>query len=303
MTVTINTYHTQPVNLWAETFGDKNHPTVLLMMGIGAQGLFWHDSFCQQLAAQGFYVIRFDYRDVGLSPSYDFNEQPYELNALVVDTIHLLEMLKINQVHLVGTSMGGFLAQMIAIDYPAMVKSVTLIASTPDLLPIIYPLSSPEKLANHLPLPTKEAMKVVAAASSIMASLPILSMIKTFAIKKVLSALKVISGKEKFNEEFYAELLKRSIERSPKARPVNHLKAMKYTETDKLTLTSRLNKIKAPILVIHGDSDPFFSLAHANAIIHANPLAKLVIIKGMGHLFHPYSEQILPAIITFLNAN
>ena len=122
-----------------ETFGDPQQPPLLLVMGLGTQMLGWPDGFCRDLADAGFHVIRFDNRDVGLSTHLDDLPAPspvsvtlrrsrpaYRLDDLAADTIGLLDALGIDRVHLVGASMGGFISQLVALQVPARIASLTL---------------------------------------------------------------------------------------------------------------------------------------------------------------------------------
>src|SRR5271170_4751294 len=117
-----------------QTFGEKSDPPLLLIMGLGAQMIVWEDDFCEALAARGFWVIRFDNRDIGKSSRIDWTppaEQsdkiaaPYLLEDMAADTVGLMDVLGIASAHIVGASMGGMIAQELAIHWPARVKSLT----------------------------------------------------------------------------------------------------------------------------------------------------------------------------------
>ena len=135
------------IDLAYETFGDPADPTVLLVMGLGAQMITWPEGLCALLVARGFHVVRYDNRDAGASTWLDTPELdvgatmgavlggdrsgvPYDLSDLAADAIGLLDHLGLDRVHLVGASMGGMIAQTIAIEHPARVRSLTSIMST-----------------------------------------------------------------------------------------------------------------------------------------------------------------------------
>ncbi len=120
------------IKLWYEDFGDSSSPAILLIMGAGGRGTEWPDNFCHALAEAGYYVIRYDHRDIGLSTHFDFEKNPYTLKELTQDALSLLDALKINQAHVVGVSMGGFITQMIAINYPERLLSQTLMMTSPE---------------------------------------------------------------------------------------------------------------------------------------------------------------------------
>ncbi len=126
-----------------DTFGDPNSPPVLLIMGLGVQMTLWDPEFCQSIADRGYYVIRFDNRDVGLSSSFDDTgvddlgevmsgkvSAPYALTDMAADAAGLLDALGISSAHIVGASMGGMIAQTFAIAYPEKTRSLTSIMST-----------------------------------------------------------------------------------------------------------------------------------------------------------------------------
>src|SRR3954468_1891617 len=126
-----------------ETFGDPSDPAMLLIMGLGTQMIAWHDEFCAQLAGRGFFVIRHDNRDIGRSSRIDGpvpslqqlllrdRGAPYTLADMAGDSMGLLDHLGIEQAHIVGASMGGMIAQTIAIRYPERALSlVSLFSNT-----------------------------------------------------------------------------------------------------------------------------------------------------------------------------
>src|SRR6202023_3058746 len=155
------------IELCYEIFGDPAAEPMLLIMGLGAQMIHWDDDFCRQLAARGFRVIRFDNRDIGQSsrlsggkPLTAFEllklrllkipvKAPYRLSDMAEDTVGLMDALGIKSAHIVGVSMGGMIAQEIAISFPQRVRSLTSIMSTS---------GNPK-----IPGPTREAMAVLMA--------------------------------------------------------------------------------------------------------------------------------------------
>src|SRR5439155_26262945 len=117
------------IRIWYETFGDPSDPALLLIMGLGAQAVAWDEEFCQRLASASRFVIRYDNRDVGLSQWFD--EGPaYELADMADDAAALLDALGISGAHVVGASMGGMIAQLLALRHPAKVLTLTSIMST-----------------------------------------------------------------------------------------------------------------------------------------------------------------------------
>jgi pimeloyl-ACP methyl ester carboxylesterase len=143
----VPTANANGIEIAYETFGDPTHPTILLVMGLGAQMVAWDDGICALLVARGHHVVRFDNRDVGQStwidtPGLDIgaaalaalmgdtSQTPYLLTDLAADAVGLLDHLGIESAHLVGASMGGMIVQTIAIEHPGRVLSLTSIMST-----------------------------------------------------------------------------------------------------------------------------------------------------------------------------
>ncbi len=116
------------IELEYETFGPPDRPAVLLISGLGSQLLGWSDGLCEEIAARGFHVIRFDNRDVGLSTKQE-SEEPYSLNDMASDATGLLDALGIEAAHVVGASMGGMIAQLVAIEHPGKTLTVTIVMS------------------------------------------------------------------------------------------------------------------------------------------------------------------------------
>ena len=121
------TFKANNIDLYVETFGEPTHPAVLLIMGLGCQCLNWFPYFYEPIVEQGYYVIRFDNRDIGLSTWSDANgweKHPYSLYDLATDSVELLTTLEIDKAHFIGASMGGAIAQRMAIGYPERVLSL-----------------------------------------------------------------------------------------------------------------------------------------------------------------------------------
>lgn len=131
------------VTLCYEGFGDPDDTPILLIMGLATQMIAWHEDFCSQLAERGFYVVRFDNRDIGRSTHFEFRPptlgqmlrrnpgpEQYTLSDMAEDSAELLRRLDIAPAHVVGASMGGMIGQMLAAEHPEMVRSLTSIMST-----------------------------------------------------------------------------------------------------------------------------------------------------------------------------
>jgi pimeloyl-ACP methyl ester carboxylesterase len=121
---------TRDVEIRSQTFGRQDDPPVLLIMGVMASMLWWPDEFCERLAAAGRFVIRYDNRDTGRSTGYEPGTATYTIDDMARDAVAVLDEHGIEQAHVVGMSMGGVIAQLVALAYPERVASVTAISTT-----------------------------------------------------------------------------------------------------------------------------------------------------------------------------
>lgn len=135
--------HVGDLEIAYETFGDRGDPPVLMVMGLGTQMIAWPDELCEDIAGRGHFVVRFDNRDVGASTHLDGvrapkirdialkrRKPPYTLDDMADDAAGLVEALELGPVHVVGASLGGFIAQTVALRHPDLVRSLTLIMTS-----------------------------------------------------------------------------------------------------------------------------------------------------------------------------
>ncbi len=270
---------TSHVDLYYEDAGELSAPPVILVLGLGAQLTLWPDALCRALLDSGLRLIRFDSRDIGLSADFVHHlpldllanfvrvrlglpvAAPYDLHDMAADVIAVMDTLQLEQAHLVGASMGGMIAQLVAADYPHRVLSLTSIMSSTN--------------EPHLPMPKLKVLlhisgmtgeKVVDAASAVRNRLALWSMTRS-------------PGHA--NDE--VEVADRAAHNYRRAfRPdgaARHSLAVMATGG----FASRLKSITAPTLVIHGNCDPLVPLAGGQDSARAIPGAQLKIIDGMGH--------------------
>jgi pimeloyl-ACP methyl ester carboxylesterase len=278
------------IELCYEIFGDANAEPMFLIMGLGAQMIHWDDDFCRQLAARGFRVIRFDNRDIGKSSRLSGGKRlgpvellklrflkipvaaPYRLRDMAEDVIGLMDVLGIKSAHLVGASMGGMIAQEIAISFPARVRSLTSIMST---------TGNPKD-----PPPTREAAAVLMAP-------PPATKEEYFA--RYAQTWKVLRAgsfpEDEARDRSRAEL---NFERGLNPAGVGRqLRAILASGSRK----QRLASVKAPTLVIHGTVDPLVRPAAGMDTAASIPGAKLMMVEGMGHALPiRFWPQIIDAI-------
>ncbi|HEV2027571.1 MAG TPA: alpha/beta hydrolase [Candidatus Dormibacteraeota bacterium] len=259
------------IDIEYETFGDPDAPALLLITGLGAQMISWEDNFCVQLAGRGFQVIRFDNRDSGLSTLMDDAGYPdiaaafggdaqpaYQLDDLAADAAGLLDALGIGAAHVVGASMGGFIAQLVAINHPDQVLSLTSIMSGPGGTDEVAP--KPE------------------GAAVLIASPPAA---REERIEQAMSFRRVLLGSgDPFDEELERTRATRAIDR--KYYPVGvgrQLVAILAAESR----LERLKQVRVPTLVIHGVDDVLIPVENGRLVAQAVSDARLLEIEGMGH--------------------
>jgi pimeloyl-ACP methyl ester carboxylesterase len=278
------------IELCYEIFGDANAEPMLLIMGLGAQMVLWDEDFCRQLAARGFRVIRFDNRDIGKSSHLSGGKRltplellklrflkipvaaPYRLRDMAEDTVGLMDVLGIKSAHLVGASMGGMIAQEVAIAYPQRVRSLTSIMST---------TGNPK-----VPPPTREAAAMLMAPPPNTREEYIARFAQTWKVLRVGSF-----PEDEARDRFRAE---RNFERGLNPAGVGRqLRAILASGNRK----ERLRSVKAPTLVIHGTVDPLVRPEGGRDTAASIPGAKLMMVEGMGHALPiPMWPQVIDAI-------
>jgi pimeloyl-ACP methyl ester carboxylesterase len=265
------------VEICSETFGRRGDPAVLLIMGAMASMLWWPDEFCRRLAAAGRFVIRYDNRDTGRSTGYEPGTAGYTGDDLAADAVAVLDEHGVERAHVVGMSMGGGVAQVVALAYPDRVASVTAISSSPI-----------GEQHGDLPGPTAEYMEHAAAFED-------LDWSDTQAVANLIveDARQLAGTRHPFDEAAARELVTRDLERAiDPARLANH-----GSVGDGGPKAGRLDEVAAPFLVIHGTADPLFPYPHGVALAEAVPGSTLVTIDGGGHELHEADwDQILDAI-------
>src|SRR3954454_2077654 len=255
-----------------ETFGDRDDPPLLLVMGLATQMIGWPDEFCAGLAERGLFVIRFDNRDIGLSTHLDDrgapdilaiiggdrSNVPYPLADLADDAVGLLDALSLDSAHVVGASMGGMVAQLVAIRHPDRVRSLTSIMSTTGDPSVGMPSEAAMGVLLAPPAPDREA-----------------------AIQRAVDTYRVIGSPGfEFDERALRERAALSYDRRYNPAGVARQLAAILTAPDR---TADLGALDVPTLVVHGQADALVNVSGGRATAAAVPGAELLVLEGMGH--------------------
>jgi pimeloyl-ACP methyl ester carboxylesterase len=269
-----------------DTFGDPSLPPILLIMGLGGQMIMWEEEFCKQIVNKGFYVIRFDNRDVGLSTKFEEAGIPdimaavtanlqgrevqscYSLDDMADDAVGLMDALGINKAHICGASMGAMITQVIGYRHPSRVLS---------LIPIMGSTGRPD-----LPPAKPEAMQFLLTPAPVE---------REAYIEYGIKMWKVLYASFPFDEAHITKLSAALYDRAfyPQGM-ARQLMAILANGNRK----PRLASVTAPTLVIHGAEDPLVPVEGGKDIAESIPGAKLLIIDKMGHSL---PKEVWPQII------
>jgi pimeloyl-ACP methyl ester carboxylesterase len=261
------------VGLCVDTTGDPAGHAVLLIAGLGSPMDLWEDEFCERLASGqgqgGRFVIRYDHRDTGQSVSYQAGAPGYTGADLAADAVGILDAFGRRRAQLAGISMGGALAQQVALAHPERVESLVLMSTSPAVP------AGPE-----LP-PMSEELRAWFAAEA-----PKPDWTERDAVIDYLTGYeRQLEGAEYFDEPHVRALVARIFDRTRDmaASMTNHALA----EEGDLARGRRLNEIVAPTLVVHGTADPLFPFGHGEALAREIPRAELLPLPGVGHQLPP----------------
>ncbi|HXA29721.1 MAG TPA: alpha/beta hydrolase [Candidatus Angelobacter sp.] len=261
--------HANGIDIEYETFGDAPAEPLLLIMGFGRQMIAWPDAFCTAIADRGFRVIRFDNRDAGLTRT---NGAPYTIDDMADDAAGLLTALGITAAHVVGASMGGAIAQTLAIRRPEMVLSLTSIMSTSGRFDQVG--SDPD------------VMRLLAADP------PVAD--RDGAIDRAVRIARAVGTQGMFDEARAREAAARAWDRDPSYDGLERQRQAMAASGDR---TEALGRLSVPALVIHGEADQLVSVAAGRRTAEAIPDARLLVVPGMGHdLPQPLWDQVVDAI-------
>jgi pimeloyl-ACP methyl ester carboxylesterase len=260
-----------------ETLGDPRHPAMLLIMGLGAQLVHWPDAFCRGLAGRGFHVVRFDNRDSGLSSWFTSSgrpdlsavvgqvmrgeraDVPYRLDDMAADALGLLDALGIGKAHMIGASMGGSIAQLVAVHHPDRTRSLVSMMSTS---------GRPE-----LGTAERDVVKVVLGRPP--------PEDREALIRYVVRVRQAIgSPRHPESEAEHRALVERALARAWNPDGNDRQYAAVIASGHRVEL---LPKVRVPTLVLHGEDDPLLPQDHARDTALLVPGAEIEIYPGWGH--------------------
>lgn len=277
------------IELEWEACGEPDAPPLVLVMGLGGQLIHWPQTFCELLAARGFRVIRFDNRDSGLSTRLREHGNPnpvplllravcklpvpapYRLSDMARDVVGLLDALGLRAAHVVGVSMGGMIAQVLALEHPHRLLSLTSLMSSPTGLVISRPRAAKVLLSRAQP--GREG-----------------------AIERTMDLFNALRGPRfAFDPEPHRALAARAYDRAPDRDGFKRQLAAVLAAPNR---TVALGSLRVPTLVVHGTADPLIPVKAGKATARAIPAARLHLVEGMGHHLPPGAWEELVSVMS-----
>ena len=271
------------VRLCVDAVGSPQDPTVLLTGGATSSMDWWEPGFCERLASAGRHVVRFDTRDTGESTQWPAGEPGYTGDDLALDPLRVLDALGVDAAHLVGVSMGGGIAQDLAVRFPERVRSLTLIAT-----------SCAFDRVGSAPLPPPEP-RIRAAFEDPEPDLDWTD--EDAVVEEMVRVQRLYAGADLFDEDRVRSIARTVVRRTPDVRAAvtNHWLVVGGGEGSTTTMAD----VRAPTLVVHGSDDPLFPLPHGEALAAEIAGARLLVVPGMGHEVPPEStwDVVVPAVV------
>jgi pimeloyl-ACP methyl ester carboxylesterase len=265
--MTERSIQTQDLEICTEAFGEADRPPLLLIMGACSSMLWWPREFCEKLADTGFYVIRYDNRDTGRSTSYEPGTIHYSLDDMAEDAVRVLDAYGLSSASIAGASLGGMIAQLLALRYPERVRRLILLISGPVAVEegITLPPIDQKVLDHHAKSGSVDWGN------------------EKDAVDFMVNGWRVTAGtRQPFDEKLIRALAQEEYHRSKCLLSMfNHalLSGGEWAQ-------GQLGRIQAPTLIIQGTEDPVLPFPHAEYLARVIPGARLVALKGTGHELH-----------------
>jgi pimeloyl-ACP methyl ester carboxylesterase len=277
------------LRLWSESFGDPDKLCILLIMGAMNQGIFWPEGFCTRLASAGFHVLRYDHRDTGRSSKVHYLRSPYDLTTMARDAVAVLDGHGVAKASIVGLSMGGYIAQILAIEHTERVDKLVLIATSADHRPYMAATMGQSTVWFTLPGPEPALIDYIHATLVNPPRTP------GEVIDNMLAGWRVTyDGSRPFPGEQVAGALRLAAERCPDQTACYQHALAVAASPERLGAVKR---IAAPTLVIHGRYDACLPLAHGEYLASHIPGARLLVLE-MGHSFMwSWDDEVASAIV------
>ncbi|MDN5732938.1 MULTISPECIES: alpha/beta fold hydrolase [unclassified Psychrobacter] len=284
------------IELCVEAGGNPNHPPLLMVMGLGSQMIFWPENFIKRLIDAGFFVIRFDNRDIGLSSKVQIDGLPrisqlkmmmrlqtglsnksaqvaYNLTDMAEDTARLIKALQLGKTHLLGASMGGMIAQIVAARYPSLVQRMALMFTTTNRAFLRPP--KPRQLYTLINRPESHSERDI--------------------VRHSVWFMKTVGTPGHVNVRMVREIAKIRYQRSfHPLGTVQQLNAILASGS-----ISRYSKqVKAPTIVLHGSADGLLPASQGRVVAKTIPNAKFYLIEGMAHDIPEYYQPYMVDLIS-----
>lgn len=275
------------IDLCTEAFGNPADPAILLVMGASASMLLWEVEFCERLADGGRFVIRYDNRDTGKTTSCPPGEPNYTVADMAADGVAVLDAYGIERAHVIGASMGGMITQLIGLNHPDRVLTLTPIMSTPNGGAVLDGMAGVEGAALSPPAP--RVLEAIAASAELDWN------DRDAVLANRVAMFTALAGsaypQDGLREEIFAAEIDRAVSF---ASTLNHGPAIAQSSS----WHERLGEITCPTLVIHGDEDPILGYDHGQALHAAIGGSSMLTLEGVGHEI-PRSvwDTVVPAIL------
>lgn len=263
---------TADVFLCTESFGNRQNPAILLSAGATVSMLFWDKEFCQKLADKGFFVIRYDNRDVGKSTHYEPGTTPYDIVDLVDDAMAILDDYQLEKAHFVGMSLGGLVSQIAALKYADRAMSLTLMSTGP------WGDSDPD-----IPEMDKRILAFQAKAESVDWTN------EQSVVNYMLEGGALMSGQKPFDKQRAEKVIRTEFNRAKNYISMFNHAALQGGEA----FYNRLNEITQPTLIIHGTDDLIWHFKHTKVMLEKIKNSELIVLEGTGHELHPEDWNII----------